>query len=696
MTNSISSINYSGSIRNKDGLWINTQVFREEAEHFKRHGFYCGDPVGSQAHLEYWREQLRRCKEGYTVGDCTITGDHYGYLNFAQIKLTDESDQVRVVKSQKGKSGKKIITFPDFWDGDYDYWHTLNIAENGIEKEDYLNLNLGVKIDEEDLLGGKHLCIGKSRRKGFSYKNGWKTANAYNTMKNSLMILGAYDKKYLYQGGDGIMVMSLNYLNFLNEHTGWAKRRLIDKQDYVKAGYIEYNEQNIPIEKGYKSQIIALSFKDNPDAARGKDATYVFLEESGKNRILKDIVLATKPTLEDGIYTTGMMIVFGTGGKDAEDWLGFNEIFNNPKPYNFMAFENTWDEELVGTKCSFFFPDYQNKPGCIDKQGNSDKAAAKAEEQKKREHIIKTSKDTSDIKQHITEYPWNPREAFSLSLGNIFPVPELTTHLNKLNASTDGNIEGTHGTLVLEENNTVRFEPDLTRTMKPADFPVSNGKSEGCLTIWEHPQAFDGVIPHGLYVAGTDPYDQDKAPNSPSLGSTFIYKTFNTFGGTYDIIVAEYTGRPGTAQEHHETVRRLLMYYNAKDLYENEKNTLKMHFEHKNSLHYLVDTPNMLKATANSTVNRGKGTHMTPAIKEELEIYLRDWLVEERGDGKLNLHFIYSKSLLKELIAYNKDGNFDRVIALLLTNMNRLAHLRIKIKEAKKKEIDPFFKTKLF
>lgn len=684
------------AIRNKEGIWINSAEFSREAQHFVKYGYYCPDAFGTQMHRDYWGEQLRRCKEGYTVGGATITGDHYGYLNFAQIKLTDEEDQVRVSKVQNGRSAKKIITFPDFWDGDYDYWHTLNIAENGINKEDYLKLNLEVKIKEEDLVGGKHLCIGKSRRKGFSFKNGWKTANAYNTIKNSVMLLGAFDKKYLYQGGDGIMVMTLNYLNFLNEHTGWAKRRLIDRDDFVKAGYIEYNDQNIAIEKGYKSQVVAISFKDNADAARGKDANYVFLEESGKNPILKDIVLATKPTMEDGIYTTGMMIAFGTGGKDAEDWLGFNEIFNNPRPYGFMSFENIWDEELIGTSCSFFFPDFKNKPGYIDKNGNSDKVGAKQYEQDKRDDIIKNSKDSSDIKQHVTEYPWNPREAFSLSLRNIFPVPDLTTHLNKLNASTDANLEGTHGELILLENGSVEFKPDLTGRYKPADYPIKNGKSEGCVTIWEHPQTSDGSIPHGLYLAGTDPYDQDAAPNSPSLGSTYIYKTFNTLGGTYDMIVAEYTGRPATAAEHHENVRRLLMYYNARDLYENERNTLKMHFEHKHSLHLLVDTPSILKATTNTSVNRGKGIHMTDAIKSELEIYFRDWLTTERGDGKLNLHTILSKPLLRELIAYNKDGNFDRIIAVLLMNMNRLNSLNIKIKESRKKVIDPFFKKRLF
>lgn len=686
----------ANAIRNKDGIWINVNYLRESAIHFEKYGYYCNAPKNTKEYNEFWKRELDRCINGYTTSGVTITGNNYYYLNYCQIRITDNAGQPRIAKEQKGRSGKKIVTFPQFWDGDYDYFHVLNIAENGIDKKDYLKLGLNVKIDESDLVGGKHVCVGKRRRAGYSYKNSAVASNRYNTNRNSVTLLGAYDKKYLYQGGDGVMVMTLNYLNFLNEYTGWAKRRLIDKQDFVKSGYIEYNDQNIPIEKGYKSQLVAISFKDNPDAARGKDASLILFEEAGKFPNLKDAVLATKPTLEDGIYTTGMMLVFGTGGKDAEDWLGFNEIFNDPKTYNFMAFENVWDDELVGTKCSFFFPDYQNKVGFMDKNGNSLIKEAKEEEQKKRDFLIKTAKDQTVIKQHITEYPWNPREAFSLSLGNMFPVPELTMHLNKLNASTDGNVDGTPGILVLEETGKVKFEPDLTGKVKPTDYPVRDGNMEGCVVIWEQPQEIDGAIPFGLYLAGTDPYDQDKAPNSPSLGSTFIYKTFNTFGGTYDVIVAEYTGRPATAQEHHETVRRLLLYYNARDLYENEKNTLKMHFEHKHSLYLLVDTPNILKSTTNTTVNRGKGTHMTPGIKEELEIEFRDWLSTPRGDGKLNLHTILSKPLLRELIAYNKEGNFDRVIAVMLMNMNRLAHLRMKVVEAKKKEIDPFFKRKLF
>jgi hypothetical protein len=224
--------------------------------------------------------------------------------------------------------------------------------------------------------------------------------------------------------------------------------------------------------------------------------------------------------------------------------------------------------------------------------------------------------------------------------------------------------------------------------MKKAD------DTTGCVQIWEHPQKFNGQVPFGLYIAGTDPYDQDQSVATASLGSTFIYKTFHTTEGIYEWPVAEYTARPSTAEEHHENVRKLLMYYNAVDLYENERNTLKMHFSHKHSLHLLAKTPTMLKATEGSKVQRQYGIHMTAQIKDELEIYTRDWLLQEVGDGKLNLHKIYSPALLQELIYYNREGNFDRVIAFMLTICHRLMNHHIKVKEIKEEEqqMDPFLK----
>ena len=189
------------SVRNENGLFINTNYFREEALHFMQHGYYCPDPVGTRSHAEYWQEQFRRCKEGYSVGGVKITGAHYGYMNFAQIKMIKDSHKLKPgeMSRKEREEIKKTVSFPSFWDGDYNYFWCLDIARNGIDVQDYENLRLHTRIHPDFLDGQRHMLVGKARRKGYSYKNGWLAADIYNTIPDSYTMIGAFDKKYLLQ-----------------------------------------------------------------------------------------------------------------------------------------------------------------------------------------------------------------------------------------------------------------------------------------------------------------------------------------------------------------------------------------------------------------------------------------------------------------------------------------------------------------
>ena len=53
-----------GAIRNPDGIWINTEVFREEARKFQKYNAYCLDPWGSPDWFAYWQEQRNRVIKG--------------------------------------------------------------------------------------------------------------------------------------------------------------------------------------------------------------------------------------------------------------------------------------------------------------------------------------------------------------------------------------------------------------------------------------------------------------------------------------------------------------------------------------------------------------------------------------------------------------------------------------------------------
>ena len=90
-------------------------------------------------------------------------------------------------------------------------------------------------------------------------------------------------------------------------------------------------------------------------------------------------------------------------------------------------------------------------------------------------------------------------------------------------------------------------------------------------------------------------------------------------------------------------------------------------------LHRLQEEFEMLdkKDLRSRTVRRQYGMHMTEPRKRQGEIYIRDWLntrrsTDESGKKLLNMHKIYDLGLLQELIKFNHDGNFDRVMSIMV------------------------------
>ncbi len=69
-------------VRDEQGKFLRTDVFREAALYFSKHGCYTPDPYLSPGWYDYWREQRRRIMDGYSVAGVKITGEHYFYLNF--------------------------------------------------------------------------------------------------------------------------------------------------------------------------------------------------------------------------------------------------------------------------------------------------------------------------------------------------------------------------------------------------------------------------------------------------------------------------------------------------------------------------------------------------------------------------------------------------------------------------------------
>lgn len=673
-------------IRDKSGKWLNSKVFSETASYFKKYGYYTLALKGTLEYKNFWSEEKRRCVEGYEVGDTKITGKHYFYLNYCPIKRISED---AATKDKKKKT--KFFDFPDFWDTDYDYFWQLEIAENGISEAELKKLRLQER--PKYLEGGKFISVGKARRKGFSYKDAALALWYYTFVRESLVLLCAFDKKFLYP--KGIFTMCNYYSNFVNEHTFFAKRRLVDRaaDGYFKAGWVEEIDGK-KIEKGSFSEIMSITFADNPDAARGKDANLVIIEEAGEWPNFKDAYAAIEPTVRDGDIITGFLVQFGTGSSSGNS-LDFEECFYNPEGFNMQSFHNKWDEEAgADSQCGWYFPAYKNYVGFIDEQGNSLEEKAKEALSKKREQIKKSAKSPEDYMRHTVEWSWKPSESFQVISSNIFPIDDIKKQIGII--KTTGKLQGRCGKLYKDNIGKIRFEVD--KDFKPLEYRDKRYDKSGAVQIWEDPEA---VIPYGLYTAGLDPYATDEADYSESLGSMFIYKRYKIGGTTYDFPVAEYTGRPASFKEYYDQCILLLEHYGiiGTCLYENNINNFKTHCENKSKLYLLAHTPSVLKSASNQSNNtyglRVVGNSYS-SVKNELITYINNWLREESADGVPNVYKIYSVGLLQELQSYNNKGNFDRFISFSLAIVQSIQLSKVSVSSTYKRKEEPFFANPLF
>ena len=674
-------------IRNEEGKWLDTSVFRETALKYIKNGYYCSDPYGSPAWFEFWKEERRRCLHGYKVQGHKITGDYYFYLNYCPIQKVD-------IKNAIGKKAKKITSFPDFWDGDYNYYWLREIARNGIldalrvdpkEQERieslenidrwqeymkyYDTLGLKYKPVVADLSGGKDVILGKSRRKGFSYKNASIAVCNFFHRPGSYTMLIAYEKKYLYPGIRTIFGKCQNYINFINENTAWSMPSdYINKQDHIRASYKEYRD-GVQVEKGFLSEIQCVTFKDNPDAGRGADAYDIIGEEVGAWGVpggLKNTLAAMRSSSEAGTFKTGMITFFGTSGDIQGGTADFADLFKRPQANNFISVYDIWGK-FNDKKEGIFFPKQQNSEGFYDNEGNSDYIGARAYEEEVRAKLIANGATTTEIQKRMQEEPLDSSEAFSLISTNTFPVVELQQQLDKVNAMEWQETKGVPVDMYYEEGDVVA-KPILKGKKQPItsykDLPID---LSGCPVIYEYP--IEGV-PHGLYKIGYDPIRQE---HGSSLASIVVYKSTHFGSLSHDIIVAEYIGRYEDPDDIDRLAEMFADFYNTKIMYENEVTGVKNYFRRIKRLSVLALQPDTVisKNIKKSKVSRVYGCHMNEQLKDAGERYVKTWLLtildyDEDGNPITVIDKIYSRRMLEELISYNRKGNFDVVSALFM------------------------------
>lgn len=412
------------------------------------------------------------------------------------------------------------------------------------------------------------------------------------------------------------------------------------------------------------------TFGDNPLAANATRPNKVFLDEAGFINNIKPAWEAIEATQASAAFKRLTIHAMGTGGLTSGGAaLYLQEMFYNPEAYGALAFDDVWEQK---GKIGYFVPGQltlnQFKKG-DDKITDVELATKFLEEERE---DAKNSGSATKYMGTVINKPMTPSEVFLRAEGVFFQVSELKQRL--------GDLEGRDSIL----NATYKFDLDLiSNKVKPKtskkqpirEFPLPKGSDmNACVEVFELPRKNGaGSIPAGRYIAGWDPVSSDGNENTErSLQSCYIFDMWT------DRIVAEYTARTYLHDDYYEEVRKLLIFYNARCNYERNIRGPYSYFKNKDSLHLLVDTPEILQDKGISTSKPGVG-NATLGTQTNQEItnwglsLIRTWLGGDAygEDSVKNVFKVCSPGLIKELISYNPDINVDRISALIMVMILR-------------------------
>ena len=683
----------------------NMDYFRPSAIHYEKYGTFTNLRPNANPNSEYgkWiREERRRIWDGYvreSDGEW-VTGYLYWFLNYSPMMLS----KIREYKDKDGKKRKskradRVESLPECWEGIYWRFHCLDQASNG-----------GLYNNFE---GGQHMAELASRGKGKSYSLAsilnhifvvGENKDAHEKVKG---IVTAYQKEYLTK--DGVLNKFVDMANFCATNTQFPRKRLKNSLQEM-TWTMGYKDMELDIERGTQNTVLGVSSKDDESKLRGKRAAKILIEEFGTFPRLVDLYNVLLPSAQDGDIIFGQIYMLGTAGDNESDFAGAQEIMYNPKGYNMYALPNVFDKYNQGKPYFvFFFPGYVNRKGCYNENGVSDVIKALIEILMNRYRVKYNSTDPNTIIKTIAEVPITPAEAIVKTGVNMFPVADLTERIGQLDANPTEYDDVYVGDLVFNKDGQVEYKPTTATPIR--DFPHKDNKIEGAIEIYQLPEIDrnTGKPYNDRYILGADPYDDDES-NTMSLGSIFVLDLWT------DRIVAEYTGRPSFADDYYEICRKLCLFYNGRLNYEYNKKGLFSHFSTRNSLYLLTDVLDFLKEKQmmkDGYGNKSKGTNASPAINAYARSRLRSWLLapvpimqtidgEEKEVMVPRLFTVRNRALLKELINYNSEGNFDRISAmgmLMLLREDRMIRYQGDVSKEKQERAnnsydgnDPFFK----
>lgn len=630
-------------------IYKDADYFRQAALFYLKNDCYTKLRPNSNPNSEYrkyWREELRRCREGLIrqSDGMYVTGFLYWFLNYCpmMVNFYKEGQKKAIRKESFGFFFEGI-----WWRSIYLYnareqgHHAIELAKRGCAKSYFLATIMS-----------HNLIVGESEA----------------THKRCITVLTAAQKEYLKDDKDGTLNKFIPELSFVIDNTPFPNLLLKNSPNEM-SWQMGYKKPNGAI-GGSMNQVLGVSAKDDSDKLRGKRG-WILYEEMGTFDGLLELYDVTRKSVEDGDYTFACMYLVGTANNKESSFLSAKKLLYAPNSYNIQSVPNVYDKKGSGKDTfGFFFPAYINRAGCYNKDGISDVIKALLQVLMAR-YKAKYGADPTSVLRVIAEDPITPAEAIIKVKDAYFPVASLQERADTLDKNPSLYDDIYVGELYTTGTGEIEFRP--TDDIPIRTYPVDND-TKGALEIYSMPKKDrEGKVFNDRYIIGVDPYDNDQA-ESHSLYSIFVLDTF------VDNLAAEYTGRTNFADEAHDMVLKLCIFYNAKALYESNKKGLYSYMEKTRNTFRLADTPEYLRdkqlVKYSSFGSNAKGVNVSASINNFANRLIKDWLLMKvpievkQEDGHIEiqevpkLYTLKTRALIEEAIQFNPDINVDRIRAL--------------------------------
>lgn len=666
----------------RPGKFVNTELFNEAARTYQATGKYTQFKVDSIPHRQFRRRECDRRRNGFSapcwqnpdgsIEDVWITGGHYNFLNYTRMERTDESS---VIVTEHGATAKKIYSFPSFIDAQFWAWQIIEFCRRN----------------------GLHLIIDKTRRGGFSYIMAADSSNEVNLSKHKVVIHVAADNKYLIKQG-GLSDFAVNNLKFFEVKTPFKRGIFSPTTDSFKLGYRMKN--GVEADDSWSSSLLSVSANNNPDCAIGKDAVTIKVEELSTMQNFDDFMNVTEPTMTVGTRTTGTLMAWGTA--TAANMQIFEQNFYNPRAFNFMPFENVWDNDARNEVCGFFKSYAWGLEGEIDgvkgfdEDGNSNLRIGLQLAARERIEKKKTAKTFAEYLNYLGQRALFPAESFSSASENIFSSEALNKFEDKLRIDnsykfyTDGELfeDGTKK-IYFKSNARIRIENPNMKTYDYIQGVPRRGNEDphGCIRVWFAPEYEEtyindrlvrSILP-GTYVAVYDPVgiDKDKKEitDRHSHNSMFVIEMPRERNGFKPKLCAAYYGRTERLEEADEKFYRLCKWYNCigTGLVEINRGETVSNFRKWKATRYLGYEPLYVWDSAvkeKVSTSYGYNIGSSPKKLDGLRL-LKEFLYEVIGKNEFGEDiYVFERFLdyqtILELKKFNSEGNFDRISSLIL------------------------------